>query len=171
MQKIADCPSRFWIIWLIYESSNLTGPKQFLTFQNKKFTNLLLRFLDLNPHIKNQVDSSILTWNIVDSRILQSDRLCFLNLYLYAKNQVYSSILFWDTADLWILQSDWFRAFLTQPYYKLKNYLLQFFNLCQHTKNQFDLLVYPWDIAHLRRLYNDSLRAFLVHNSRTIIFS
>ena len=75
---------------------------------------------------KNQVDSSILTWNIVLKRILQSDwpkafltspnqkfknnLSCFLNLYSHATNQVDLLILSWDIAGLRILRSDWLRT-------------------------------------------------------------
>ena len=74
---------------------------------------------------KNQVDSSMLTWNLVDTKILQSDwpkafltlpnqkftifRCFFFNLYLHATNQVYS-FFFWDIADLRILQSGLLRT-------------------------------------------------------------
>lgn len=67
-----------------------------------------MRFLTLNLYVKNQVDLSVFTSGIVNSRILQSDWpkafllmpnlkftnhfLHFLNSYLHAKKQVDSSV-------------------------------------------------------------------------------
>ena len=59
-----------------------------------------------------------------------------------------------------ILQSDWLRAFLTMPYYKLTNHLLQFLNLYLHAKNQIYSFAFSWDIANLRILWFDWLWAF-----------
>ena len=47
--------------------------RPFLTMTNLKFSNHLLRFLNLYMCAKKQVDSSVLPWSKVDSRTLQSD--------------------------------------------------------------------------------------------------
>ena len=54
-----------------------------LAMLNLKFTNCYLHFLNLYLYAKNEVDSSILTWNIVDSTILQSD---WLRVFLTSPN-------------------------------------------------------------------------------------
>ena len=92
-------------VWLIYESCNLIGQRH---FHQCKIKNLQKIFYTSGIYAKNQVHSSILTWNTVDSRIMKSDwprafltmlnlkftnhYLHFLNLYLHAKNQFDLSI-------------------------------------------------------------------------------
>ena len=84
------------------------------------------RRLDLYLHVKNQVDFSVLTWNVVHFRILQYDwprafltsptykftyqPLCFLNLKLNTKNQVDSLInsflnYNWLILVIWLTES------------------------------------------------------------------
>ena len=77
---------------------------------------------------KNQVDSSMLPWNLVDTRILQSDWpkafltlpnqkftifRCFFFFFFESISTCHKSslfILFWDIDDLRILQSYWLRT-------------------------------------------------------------
>ena len=88
-------------IWLLYELWNLIGKGCFHSYKAKNLQTIFT-FLESISTCQNQVDSSILTWFIVNSRILQSDWIGayltmsnlhftnhlfhFLNLHLYAKN-------------------------------------------------------------------------------------
>ena len=75
---------------------------------------------------KNQVDSSMLTWNLVDTKILQSDwpkafltlpnqkftifRCFFFLIFIYMPQIKFIHFFFLDIADLRILQSDLLRT-------------------------------------------------------------
>ena len=108
-KNLADWPNGFWdmadmnaAIWLA--KSNYTKAKL-------KFYNPSSRFLNLYLQAKTEVYLSTFNWNLVDSKILQSDwpsafsmkrrknftnhLLGFLNLHLHAKNEVNSLILTW----------------------------------------------------------------------------
>ena len=103
-----------------------------------------------NMQDENQDDSSILTWNIVVSRIMQSDWPIVFSIttnYIFTNHSFFKSYasgvggvpkmkLFinfsWDIADLRILQSDWFRAFwLITPEPEFS----QIWDLCRHKAN------------------------------------
>ena len=144
-------------IWLIYEYCNLIGREHFHPCKTKNLQNHLLCFLNLHQYVKNQVQLSHITWDSVDSRILQSDLHRIFNLtqlkihrptwihnYMPKSNRIINYFLKYID-DLRMLQSDWLRAFLTMYNLKFTNHPLHFFNLYLHAKNQGDSSFFSWD--------------------------
>ena len=123
---------------------------------------------------QNQVDWSILIWDIVDSGILQSDwprahmnkpNWKFLNQLLssfnasqHAKNLADWPCCSWDTTDSRISQSDWPRKFVT--IFDSLNQLSGFLNVYLHYKNNIDSSIFTRDIADWRILKSDWPKAF-----------
>ena len=132
-------------IWLA--KSNYTKAKL-------KFYNPSSKFLNLYLQAKTEVYLSTFNWNLVDSKILQSDwpsafsmkrrknftnhLLGFLNLHLHAKNEV----IHWFLLELYRIQEfcnliGW-KHFSLIPNKNLK-FIFCFLNLYLHTKYQIDL--------------------------------
>ena len=127
-------------------------------------------------HEKNQLISSIHSWDTADFRVSRPKRthpflantiqkllkqlLNFQNFYQQTKNQLTSLIPSWDTANFSVLRSEWSHPFLMTLMSILFNQLLISLNLHQYAKNQASSSFHSRDIVNVKILQSNWSKAF-----------